>query len=196
MIIAVLAVQGASEAHQNILARMGVQSFPLQSAEDLNRPFDGLILPGGNSDEQSRMLREAKLMEPIRKLIHDGLPVLGTCSGMILLAKQLENCKVPYSLGTMPITVRRRAFPTQNVNGAFAAIRSIPMRYVNAPIITDMEPGVEILSMVNGEVTAARYQNQLATSFHPELTSDPSVHHYFKIMVDLSIKSKARKAKS
>ena len=78
MIIAVLAVQGAFEAHQNILARLGVQSFPLQSAEDLNRPFDGLILPGGNIDEQSRMLRESKLMEPIRKLIHDGLPVLGT----------------------------------------------------------------------------------------------------------------------
>lgn len=192
MTIAVLAVQGAFDAHQNILTRLGIQSFPLQSAEDLDRPFDGLILPGGNSDDQSKQLRDQGLMEPVRKLIHDGMPVLGTCSGMILLAKQLENCKVPYYLGTMPITVRRRALPTLSTTGAFAAIRSIPMRYVNAPIITDMEPGVEILSVTKGEVTAARYQNQLVTSFHPEMTTDPSVHHYFKIMVDLYTKSKAR----
>lgn len=192
MMIAVLAVQGAFEAHQNILTRLGIQSFPLQSPEDLLRPFDGIILPGGNSDDQSRQLREQGLMEPVRRLIHDGMPVLGTCSGMILLAGQLENCRVPYYLGTMPITVRRRALPTQNTSGAFAAIRSIPMRYINAPVITDMEPGVEILSVTGGEVTAARYQNQLVTSFHPELTTDISVHHYFKIMIDQYRKSNPR----
>lgn len=192
MKIAVLAVQGAFAEHQNILARMNVESIPLREAADLERDFDGLILPGGDSEVQSKLMRQRGLMEPIRGLIHSGMPVLGTCSGMILLARQLENCKSPYYLGTMPITVRRRQLPSFQVNGAFAAIRSIPMRFVNAPIITDLEDEVEILSLTRGEITAARYQNQLVTSFHPELTTDPSVHHYFTIMVDLWRKNQAR----
>lgn len=192
MKIAVLAVQGAFAEHQNLLARMDVESIPLREAADLERDFDGLILPGGDSEVQSKLMRQRGLMEPIRGLIHSGMPVLGTCSGMILLARQLENCKSPYYLGTMPITVRRRQLPSFQVNGAFAAIRSIPMRFVNAPIITDLEDEVEILSLTRGEITAARYQNQLVTSFHPELTTDPSVHHYFTIMVDLWRKNQAR----
>lgn len=192
MKIAVVAVQGAYEGHQNLLARMNVESIPLREAADLNQTFDGLILPGGDSEKQSKLLQKRGLMEPIRSLIHSGMPVLGTCSGMILLAKQLENCKSPYYLGTMPITVRRRHLPSFQVNGAFAAIPSIPMRFVNAPIITDMEDGVEILSLTRGEITAARYQNQLVTAFHPELTTDPSVHHYFTIMVELWRKNQAR----
>lgn len=191
MKIAVLAVQGAFAEHQNILARMNVESIPLREAADLERDFDGLILPGGDSEVQSKLMRQRGLMEPIRALIHSGMPVLGTCSGMILLARQLENCKAPYYLGTMPITVRRRQLPSFQANGAFAAIRSIPMRFVNAPIITDLEDEVEILSLTRGEITAARYQNQLVTSFHPELTTDPSVHHYFTIMVDLWRKNQA-----
>ena len=171
---------------------MNVESIPLREAADLERDFDGLILPGGDSEVQSKLMRQRGLMEPIRGLIHSGMPVLGTCSGMILLARQLENCTSPYYLGTMPITVRRRQLPSFQVNGAFAAIRSIPMRFVNAPIITDLEDEVEILSLTRGEITAARYQNQLVTSFHPELTTDPSVHHYFTIMVDLWRKNQAR----
>ena len=192
MKIAVLAVQGAFAEHQNLLARMDVESIPLREAADLERDFDGLILPGGDSEVQSKLLQQRGLMEPIRALINSGMPVLGTCSGMILLARQLENCKAPYYLGTMPITVRRRQLPSFQTNGAFAAIRSIPMRFVNAPIITDLEDDVEILSLTRGEITAARYQNQLVTSFHPELTTDPSVHHYFTIMVDLWRKNQAR----
>lgn len=192
MKIAVVAVQGFYEGHQNILARMKVESIPLREAEDLQQDFDGLILPGGDSEKQSKLLRQRGMLEPIRALIHGGMPVLGTCSGMILLAKQLEQCKVPYYLGTMPITVRRRQIASHQTNGAFAAIRSIPMRFINAPIITDMEPGVEILSITQGEITAARYHNQLVTSFHPELTTDTSVHHYFYIMVDLWRKSQSR----
>lgn len=192
MKIAVLAVQGAFAEHQNLLARMDVESIPLREAADLERDFDGLILPGGDSEVQSKLLRQRGLIEPIRALVNSGMPVLGTCSGMILLARQLENCKAPYYLGTMPITVRRRQLPSFQVNGAFAAIRSIPMRFVNAPIITDLEDEVEILSLTRGEITAARYQNQLVTSFHPELTTDPSVHHYFTIMVDLWRKNQAR----
>lgn len=192
MKIAVLAVQGAFAEHQNLLARMDVESIPLREAADLERDFDGLILPGGDSEVQSKLLQQRGLMEPIRTLINSGMPVLGTCSGMILLARQLENCKAPYYLGTMPITVRRRQLPSFQTNGAFAAIRSIPMRFVNAPIITDLEDDVEILSLTRGEITAARYQNQLVTSFHPELTTDPSVHHYFTIMVDLWRKNQAR----
>lgn len=192
MKIAVLAVQGAFAEHQNLLARMDVESIPLREAADLERDFDGLILPGGDSEVQSKLMRQRGLMEPIRALINSGMPVLGTCSGMILLARQLENCKAPYYLGTMPITVRRRQLPSFQTNGAFAAIRSIPMRFVNAPIITDLEDEVEILSLTRGEITAARYQNQLVTSFHPELTTDPSVHHYFTIMVDLWRKNQAR----
>lgn len=185
MKIAVSAVQGSYLEHQDILTRMGVESFPLREKEDLERSFDGLIFPGGDCDVQSKLLRQRDLMEPLRQRINEGMPVLGTCSGMILLAKQLENCKVPYYLGTMPITVRRRQLPSFQTNGAFAAIRSIPMRFLNAPIVTDMDDEVEILSLTRGEITAARYQNQLVTSFHPELTTDPSVHHYFKIMVEL-----------
>ncbi len=184
MMIAVVAVQGAVREHQNLLSRLGIESFPLEDQEGLKRPFDGLILPGGDSSLQSKRMRQRGLMEPVRALIHEGMPVLGTCSGMILMARQLENADVPYYLGTMPITVRRRQLPSFQTNGAFAALRSIPMRFVNAPIITDMDPEVEILSLTRGEVTAARCRNQLVTSFHPELTTDTSVHHYFKIMVD------------
>ena len=142
MKIAVLAVQGAFAEHQNLLARMDVESIPLREAADLERDFDGLILPGGDSEVQSKLLRQRGLIEPIRALVNSGMPVLGTCSGMILLARQLENCKAPYYLGTMPITVRRRQLPSFQTNGAFAAIRSIPMRFVNAPIITDLEDEV------------------------------------------------------
>ncbi|MCD7881305.1 MAG: pyridoxal 5'-phosphate synthase glutaminase subunit PdxT [Clostridiales bacterium] len=192
MIIAVSAVQGTFLEHQNLLTRIGVESFPLREQADLERPFDGLILPGGDCDKQSRLLRQRGLMEPIRERISQGMPVLGTCSGMILLARQVENSKAPYYLGTMPITVRRRQLPSFQVNGAFAAIRSIPMRFLNAPVVTEMDDEVEILSLTRGEVTAARYENQLVTSFHPEMTTDPSVHHYFKIMVDQAIKRRER----
>lgn len=192
MKIGVVAVQGAYEAHQTMLARMKIDSLPLRAAEDFQQPFDGLILPGGDCDKQSKLLQKLGMLEPIRALIHSGMPVLGTCSGLVLLAKQLEGGKVPYYLGTMPITARRHFFPSLQTSGAFGAIRSIPMRFTNAPVITDLEEGVEILSLTQGEITAARYQNQLVTSFHPELTTDPSVHHYFMIMVELWRKSQAR----
>lgn len=192
MRIGIVAVEGGYEGHQNLLARMNLESIPLREQADLQQPFDGLILPGGDSEKQSKLLQQRGMMEPIRARINEGMPVLGTCAGMVLLAKQLENCKVPYYLGTMPITVRRRQLPSFQANGAFAGIRSIPMRFVNAPVITDLEEEVEILSLTRGQITAARYQNQLVTSFHPELTTDPSVHHYFSVMVDLWRKNHSR----
>lgn len=181
MRIAVLALQGAFVEHRNTLSKLGVDSFEIRKRSDLYASFDGLILPGGESTTMQKLLVELELFEPIRELIVNGLPVFGTCAGLILLAKQIEH-DVP-RFATMNICCRRNAYGRQL--GSFVAVSNfadfgqIPMVFIRAPQILSVENDIQILATVNGAIVAAQQNKQLVTSFHPELTGDKTVHQYF-----------------
>lgn len=186
MVIAVLAVQGSFFEHEQILKELGVEYFEIRRKADLDKNFDGLILPGGESTTMGKLLKELDIFDTLQKKIADGLPVYGTCAGMILLANNLSNDKNVY-FGTMDITVKRNAYGRQL--GSFETVSlvkdigEVPMVFIRAPYIESVGEGVDILATVNGNIVAARQGNQLATSFHPELTHDTSVHKYFLNMI-------------
>ena len=177
MKIAVLALQGAFAEHEQMLHRLGVETFEVRQLADWNQPKDGLIIPGGESTTQGKLLRDLGLFEPIRQAIIDGLPVFGTCAGLILLS--------PLHLGTMDIDVQRNAYGRQL--GSFhteAQVKgigeNIPMTFIRAPYINQvLSPDVKILAEVDGHIVAARQGNQLVTAFHPELDADTRIHEYF-----------------
>ncbi len=186
MVIAVLAVQGSFFEHEQILEKLGVEYFEIRQKADLDKHFDGLILPGGESTTMGKLLKELDIFDTLQKKIVDGLPVYGTCAGMILLANNLSNDKNVY-FGTMDITVKRNAYGRQL--GSFETVSDVkgigevPMVFIRAPYIESVGEGVDVLATVNGNIVAARQGNQLATSFHPELTDDTSVHQYFLDMI-------------
>ncbi|MBO7069610.1 MAG: pyridoxal 5'-phosphate synthase glutaminase subunit PdxT [Bacteroidaceae bacterium] len=175
MKIGILALQGAFEEHRQMLERLGVMSVLVRNLNDWQQPMDGLILPGGESTAMMKIMKDEALMEPVRKAIRDGLPVLGTCAGMILLDDK--------HLGCMDITVKRNAYGRQL--GSFQTIYNIkgigevPMVFIRAPYIERNGNGVEVLSVLDGHVIAACQQNMLVCSFHPELTEDTSIHRYW-----------------
>ena len=186
MNIAVLAVQGAFIEHIQTLTRLGVAATELRNQADLAQRYDGLILPGGESTTMSKLLREQDMLAPLREQIIQGLPVFGTCAGMILLAKKIINDDLSH-LATMDIQVRRNAYGRQlgsfHTVAPFADISALPMTFIRAPYIESVGKEVKVLSLVDGQIVAARQGNQLVTSFHPELTADPRVHEYFLAMV-------------
>ena len=181
MRIAVLALQGAFIEHRNTLSELGVDSLEIRQRSDLSASFDGLILPGGESTTMQKLLVELELFEPIREQIANGLPVFGTCAGLILLAKQVEH-DAPH-FATMDICCRRNAYGRQL--GSFVTVSDfgdcgqIPMVFIRAPQILSVDNNAQILATVNGTIVATRQNNQLVTSFHPELTGDKTVHQYF-----------------
>lgn len=182
MKIAVLAVQGAFIEHEKMLARLGIDSFEIRQKRDLDREYDGLILPGGESTVMGKLLRELALFEPLQKRIQEGLPVLGTCAGLILLAERLSNDENVY-FGTLPVTVRRNAYGRQL--GSFftqeeaAGIGRVPMAFIRAPYIESVREGAEVIARVEGNIVGVRYRNQIGLSFHPEVTDDTRLHQYF-----------------
>ena len=182
MHIAVLALQGAFIEHEQMLAKLGVPSFEIRQKRDLERKFDGLIIPGGESTVQGKLMRELGLFEPIKKLIEDGMPVFGTCAGLLLLAKEIKNDDRRH-FATMDITAVRNAYGRQlgsfYTEADFKGIGKIPMTFIRAPYIDAVSDNVEILATVNGKIVAARQDNQLVTAFHPELNDDLSLHRYF-----------------
>ncbi len=185
MTVAILAFQGDFLEHRKMLENLGADSFEIRNKSDLNRPFDGLVLPGGESTTMGKLLIDLDMMNPIRDLIQNGLPVFGTCAGMILLAKKIDNEPVSH-LATMDITVVRNAYGRQL--GSFNAVsdfdgNSIEMTFIRAPYIKSVESKVKILSIVDGKIVAAQQGSQLATAFHPELTHDPTVHRHFLNMI-------------
>lgn len=188
MTIAILAMQGAFLEHEEMLDRLGVEHFEIRKKEDLNRHFEGLILPGGESTVMRKLLIELDIYDALKKKIEDGLPVFGTCAGLILLAKQVED-GVP-CFGTMNITAKRNAYGRQL--GSFyteekmKGLGEIPMTFIRAPYIAEVYGDVETLALVDGKVVAARQKNQLVTAFHPELNENVSVHQYFVEMVKKS----------
>ena len=168
-----------------MLDRLGVEHFEIRKKEDLDRSFDGLILPGGESTVMRKLLIELDIYDILKEKIEDGLPVFGTCAGLILLAEQVED-GVP-CFGTMNILAKRNAYGRQlgsfYTEDEMKEIGKIPMTFIRAPYIDDVYGEAEVLAVVDGKVVAARQGSQLATAFHPELNDDTSVHAYFVEMI-------------
>ena len=181
MTIAILAMQGAFLEHGQMLDRLGVDHFEIRKKEDLDRSFDGLILPGGESTVMRKLLIELNIYDILKKKIEDGLPVFGTCAGLILLAEQVED-GVP-CFGTMNILAKRNAYGRQlgsfHTDAEFDGLGQVPMTFIRAPYIAQAGEGVEILAEVDGKIVAARQGRQLVTAFHPELDGDTRIHEYF-----------------
>ena len=185
--IGILAVQGAFAEHALMLETLGAGTHLIRQASDLKLPMDGLILPGGESTVQGKLLRELGLFVPLKQKIEAGLPVFGTCAGMILLAKKLEEDPVSH-FGVMDITVRRNAYGRQLgsflAHEKFGNLGEITMPFIRAPYISEVGPGVQVLASVDGHVVAAKEKNMLAISFHPEVTNETAVHEWFLDMVE------------
>ena len=183
--IGILALQGAFAEHAEVLDRLGEPHFEIRQLRDIDRPFDGLIFPGGESTVMGKLLRELGLYDPLREKIVNGLPVFGTCAGLILLAKEVEGGVPCFS--TMDIAVKRNAYGRQL--GSFftenevRGVGRVPMTFIRAPYIASVSGDAEILAEVDGRIVAAREGNQLVTAFHPELNDDLSIHRYFLEMV-------------
>ena len=195
--IGVLAVQGACAEHRQILEKLGVETFEIRQLRDLEQDFDGLILPGGESTVQGKLLHDLGLFEPLRERIESGLPTLGTCAGLILLAEKLSNDGHTY-FATTPVTVERNAYGRQlgsfYTEENFEGIGKIPMTFIRAPLIQRASQDVQILATVQNQIVAVRYKNQLAISFHPELNSDLRVHQYFVEEIVKANQIQAKKA--
>ncbi|UCD54433.1 MAG: pyridoxal 5'-phosphate synthase glutaminase subunit PdxT [Dehalococcoidia bacterium] len=184
MRIGVLAAQGAFAEHIAALHRLEVEASPVRLPSELGG-LDGLIIPGGESTSISKLMVDYRLADTIRNLAESGLPIFGTCAGMILLAKEISDSDVR-PLGLMDITARRNAFGRQK--DSFETELSIPALgekpfpgvFIRAPLIEQVNSDVEILaSLDNGTGVAARQGMLLACAFHPELTDDPRFHQYF-----------------
>lgn len=192
MRIAVLALQGAFLEHEMILRKLGVDCFEVRQKQDWQQQKDALIIPGGESTTQGKLLDELGLLSPIREEIENGLPVFGTCAGLILLSRDVEGnsetAPAPPRLGTMQITTARNAYGRQlgsfRVESTFVGIEGqIPMTFIRAPYIKEATEAVEVLAKVDDRIVAARQGNQLVTAFHPELDADTHVHEYFLNMI-------------
>lgn len=186
MRVAVLALQGAFEEHRKKLDQLGAESFEIRQKKDAEQEYDGLIIPGGESTVMGKLLRDLDLFDLIKEKIQGGLPVYGTCAGLLLLAKRIDNDDTTH-LATMDITARRNAYGRQL--GSFFTLsdfgeeKNVPMTFIRAPYIKSAEGNTQVLSTVDGKIVAARQQNQLVTAFHPELNDDLRIHRYFLDMI-------------
>ncbi|MBQ3682692.1 MAG: pyridoxal 5'-phosphate synthase glutaminase subunit PdxT [Succinimonas sp.] len=182
MIAGALALQGAFREHLKIFAELGAETREVRRREDLEG-LDALALPGGESTAQGKLLRDLGLLEPLRKLILAGLPVLGTCAGLILLAREIgENGE--RHLGTLPVRVQRNIYGRQSgsfvCEGRAGSCESFRQVYIRAPGITELlDPETEILAEARGRITGVRYRNQFAFAFHPELAGETGLHELF-----------------
>lgn len=191
MKIGVLAMQGAYAEHISILKSLEVHTVEIRNKEDL-KEIDGLIIPGGESTTMGKLIRALDIYEDLKEKIESGLPVWGTCAGMILLAKSIYEDDTKH-LATMDIEVRRNAYGRQLGSfGTKSFVKGIgedvEMIFIRAPYIESVGKKVEVLSVIDGNIVAAKENNMLVTSFHPELTEDNRVHKYFVNLVKNNIK--------
>lgn len=182
MQVGVLALQGAFAAHSDCLSSIGVQSVEVRTPEQLNS-VDALLMPGGESSTMSQLLESSGLFDPISSRIADGMPVFGTCAGMILLASEiLDGRSDQRNFSAIDISVRRNAFGRQ-VDSFEATIQSsvgdFQGVFIRAPRIERVGGEVEVLGSINDEPVLVRQGNVLAASFHPELSNDARLHEYF-----------------
>ncbi len=182
MRVGVLAVQGAFTEHERAFADVGAETFEIRQRRDLERPFDALVLPGGESTVQGKLLHDLGLFAPLKARIEAGLPVFATCAGLILLAERLADDPTVW-FGVLPVTVRRNAYGRQlgsfAATGACGDLADVPMAFIRAPSIVSVGKEVEVLSTANGQATAVRWQNVWAFAGHPELTSDRRIFRAF-----------------
>lgn len=185
MKIGILALQGAFIEHKHMLDRLKVESFEIRQYTDLEKEMDGIILPGGESTVMLKLLHDLGMYHPLRNLILSGLPVFGTCAGLILLAKTVNNDDRTF-LNVMDITVKRNAFGRQlgsfRQMGTFNNLE-LELVFIRAPYIESVSSETEVLTSFDGMILAAREDNMLATAFHPELSNSTLVHEYFIQMV-------------
>jgi 5'-phosphate synthase pdxT subunit len=194
-LIGVFALQGDVREHLRALRDAGADAVAVRRPEEL-AAVDGLVLPGGESTTILKLARIFELLDPLRERIGDGLPVYGSCAGMILLADRVDTAGSPLeeTIGGLDITVRRNAFGRQvdsfEEDLAIEGIEGEPVRavFIRAPWVQDVGPAATAIGHVSsgehaGRIVAVRQANLLATSFHPELTGDGRVHAYFCEMV-------------
>lgn len=163
MTIAVLALQGAFIEHEQMLQKLGVHTIELRQASDLQKDFDGIILPGGESTVQGKLLHDLNMFEPLKEKIQSEMPVLATCAGMILLASDIAEQDETY-------------------------FETIPMTFIRAPFVESVHADAsgntpEILSIVEDRIVGVKYKNQMAFAFHPELDQDTRIHDAFLGMI-------------
>ncbi len=187
MKVAVLALQGAFLEHEQMMKRLGVETFEIRQKKDWLKEKDGLIIPGGESTVQLKLLKDLDLLDDIVNDINNGLPVFGTCAGLILLAKKVQGQDFD-RISTMDIDVCRNAYGRQL--GSFYTESSVseigdnvPMTFIRAPYINSVYGNTKVLAEVDGHIVAARQDNQLVTAFHPELDNDTRIHQYFVDMM-------------
>ena len=187
MKIGVLALQGAFIEHINVMQQLGVEASPVRLPGELNG-LDGLIIPGGESTSILNLMHSFNLVQPLRGLAQAGLPILGTCAGIVCLAQRVSDLgnSGMETLSLMDMEVRRNAFgrqvdsfETELVVPALGQ-KSFHGVFIRAPIIEGTGPQVEILARLpNGTAVAARQEKMVATAFHPELSADLRFHRYF-----------------
>lgn len=185
--VGILALQGSVIEHKNSLSSLeNIEPVEVKTLEEL-KSVDALIIPGGESTTIGKLLRDFGLMEPIRARIISGMPVWGTCAGMIILAKEIEENEACH-LGLMDIRVRRNAYGSQ-LDSFCAELEMsdifehpFPAVFIRAPWVEEIGTDVKVISRYNDKIVAVRQNNMLATSFHPELTQDSSFHKYFTDM--------------
>ena len=186
MKIGIFALQGAFLEHRIALEKLGAETVEIRRRTHFSDGLDGIVLPGGESTVQGKLLREEGLFDPVRAAIAGGLPVFGTCAGLILLADRLSNDRNLY-FGTLPVTVKRNAYGRQlgsfRTDLTVKGIGNYPAVFIRAPYIEEVGQGAEALAEVAGKAVAVRKDSQLATAFHPELTDDLRIHAYFLDMV-------------
>lgn len=182
MNIGILAVQGAFIEHAKMLEKLNVSSFEIRKKDDLNRDFDGLILPGGESTTHGKLIRELGMYDILKSRIESGLPTLATCAGLILLAENIANDSVSH-LATLPVTVKRNAYGRQLgsffTTSSFGTHENVPMTFIRAPYVETASPNVEIMSVVDDKIVGVKYKNQIGVAFHPELNDDTTIHQMF-----------------
>lgn len=182
MQVGVLAVQGAFAEHEHVLSELGVSCLELRNAGDLNKPYDALILPGGESTVQGKLLRDSDMFDTIKSQIEGGMPVLATCAGLILLAQHIEGDDTVH-LGTLPVTVKRNAYGRQlgsfHTEETVKSVGKVPMTFIRAPYVSDVHDDTRVLASVEDRIVGVQYNDQLAFAFHPELDEDTRIHERF-----------------
>jgi pyridoxal 5'-phosphate synthase pdxT subunit len=187
--VGLLALQGASELHGQLLERLGVATLEVRSRAELDR-VDGLVIPGGESTTISKLLEANDLYEPIRERLDAGMPALGTCAGMILLADEvLDGRPDQRSFGRIDLSVRRNGFGRQidsfeadlDVAGFDHPLHAV---FIRAPVVERVGPDVEVLARIDGRAVCCRQGPVLVTSFHPELAGDTGLHELFLTTFD------------
>jgi len=189
MSIGVLALQGDFDLHRKALDRLGIESVEVRLPRQLDQ-VGGLIMPGGESTTLLKLLDEWEFIPALEKFHAAGKPIMGTCAGLILLARDVESPKQP-SLGMIDITAVRNAygrqkesFETEGEADLGEGPRSIKMVFIRAPRISRVGPGVASLARHSDEIVMARQGTVVVAAFHPELTDDPTVHRFFATMVE------------